>query len=80
MFTHLNIHKHTWTSADGKTHNQIDHILIARRLHSSIRDVRSFKRAECDAEHCLVFPKVRERFVVSKQVTQKFDVERFNLG
>jgi hypothetical protein len=28
MFSHLNIHKHTWTCRDGKNYNQIDHILI----------------------------------------------------
>jgi endonuclease/exonuclease/phosphatase family metal-dependent hydrolase len=31
MFPHRNIHKYTWTSLDGKPHNQIDHILVDRR-------------------------------------------------
>ena len=31
MFLHQNIRKYTWTSSDGKTHNQMDHILIDRR-------------------------------------------------
>ena len=31
MFLHRDIHKYTWTSPDGKTHNQTAHILIDRR-------------------------------------------------
>ena len=67
MFPHRDIHKYTWTSANGKTHNQIDHILIDRRWLSITLDVRSFRGADCDTDHCLVFAKVRERLVVSKQ-------------
>ena len=33
MFLHRNIHKYNWTCPDGKTHSQIDNILIDRRLH-----------------------------------------------
>jgi hypothetical protein len=38
MCPHRNLHKFTSTSSDGKTHNQVDHILIDRRRHSSILD------------------------------------------
>ena len=54
MFTHQDIHKYTWTSSDGNTHNQIDHMLIDRRWHSSILDVRRFRGEDCDTDHDLV--------------------------
>jgi endonuclease/exonuclease/phosphatase family metal-dependent hydrolase len=51
IFPHRNIHKYTWTSKDGNTHNTIDHILVDRRRHSNVLDVRSFRAADCDSDH-----------------------------
>jgi hypothetical protein len=41
MFPHRNIHKHNRTSRDRQTHDQIVHILMDRRWHSTLLDVRS---------------------------------------
>jgi hypothetical protein len=51
MLPHRNIHKFTWTSPDGKTHNHIHHILIDRRFHLDIFDVRFFTGADSDTDH-----------------------------
>ena len=64
MFLHRNVRKYNRTCPNGKTHKQIDHILIDRRWHSSILDVRSFRGADCDNDHYLVVVKVRERLAV----------------
>jgi len=79
MFPHQNIHKYTWTSHDGKTHNQIDHVVIDKRWHSSVLDVQSFRGADCDTDHYQVIAKVREILAVGKQAAQRFDWQRFNL-
>jgi hypothetical protein len=60
-------------------HNRIYHILIDRRRHSSLLDVRSFRGADCDSDHYLIVAKVMERLAVSKRLVKKMDVERFNL-
>jgi hypothetical protein len=79
-FPHRNIHKYTWTFPDEKTHNQIDHILVDRRKHSKVLDVRSFTAADCDSDHYLVVvEKVRERLAVNKQTSHSLYTERFHL-
>ena len=45
-------HKYTWISLDGKTHNQIDHVLVDRRKHN-IMDVRAYIGVEGDTDHQL---------------------------
>jgi hypothetical protein len=53
--------------------------LVDKRQHSSILDVRSFRRADRDTDHYLVAAKVRERLAVSKRAAQKTDTEKFNV-
>jgi hypothetical protein len=78
MFPHCRIHKYAWTSPDGQKQTQIVHVLIDTRRHSSVLDVRSFRGADCDTDHCLIVAKIRERLAVSKRPVNKMDVDRFN--
>jgi hypothetical protein len=61
------------------THNQIDYILVDRRRHSNVLDVRSFRAANCDTDHYLVVAKVKERLAANKQRSHGFHMERFDL-
>jgi len=79
MFPHRNIHTYVWICPDMKTHNQIYHILIDRRWHANILDVRSFRGADSDTDHSLVVSKVKEWLAVSKEAQQKFVVKRFDI-
>jgi hypothetical protein len=80
MFPHRNIHKYTLKSPEGKPHNQIDHILVDRRRHSNVLDVRSFRAADYDTDHYLVLAKVTERLAVNKQRSQRFHMEGLSQG
>jgi hypothetical protein len=70
MFLHRNIQKYTWTSPNGKTPQLVDHILVDRRRHSNILDVRSYRVADCDTDHYVVAAKLRERLAMNKQRSQ----------
>ncbi|XP_068706251.1 craniofacial development protein 2-like [Montipora foliosa] len=47
-------HKTTWTSPDGKTVNQIDHIIIRQKQRRSLHNVRVKCRADAASDHHLV--------------------------
>jgi len=48
MFPHSNICKYIWTSPDGETHDQPDHVLIDKIRHLSTVEVQSFRGTNYD--------------------------------
>ena len=76
MFPHKDIHKVTWNSPDGITHNQIDHITINSKFKRSVLDVRAYRAADAESDHNLLVGTVRLRLasVVKKQEKR----QRFN--
>lgn len=66
-FTCLDIHKGTSISSDGKTVNQIDHVIVNSRSYSSIVKVRSYRGADCNSDHYLTRAELRERIVEAKE-------------
>jgi hypothetical protein len=65
--------------ADGKTHNQIDYILIDRRRHENVLDIRSFWAADRDSDHYLVVAKVMKKLAANKQRSHRFRMGMLNL-
>jgi len=72
-FSHKDIHKETWYSADGRTANQIDHVLISNRLRSGITDNKALKGPDIGSDHNLlkINFKVELRVKTEKEYNEK---------
>jgi hypothetical protein len=60
MSPHHNVHKCTWTTPDGKTHNKNHHVSTDKEGYSNIVEIQSFRGAGCGIDHYLVVAKFRE--------------------
>ena len=76
-FKHKNIHKQAWIFPDRQICNQINHVLIDKRRHTDVLDIRSYRGADCNSDHCLVMAKIRERRALVKN-SRKIRPKKFN--
>ena len=79
LFPHKDIHKATWTSANGRVCNQIDHLLISGQWRSSVLDTRVQRGADVNSDHYLVKTRIKLRLSRHKKkgiVKPRLDVER----
>ena len=76
----IQVHKVTWRSPDGQTHNQIDHLLIDSRHVSNMMDVRAFRGANIDSDLYLLISKIRSRISSARKIygsyARKFNSEK----
>lgn len=78
MFPHKRIHKETWTSPDGQTKNQIDHITIDKKWRHSLLDVRAMRGADVGSDHMLVRGKIKIKLASIKKPSME-KRERYNV-
>ena len=53
-FPHKDSHKETQYSADSRTVNQTDHVLITNRFRSAVTDIRALRGPDIGTDHNLL--------------------------
>lgn len=80
IFPHKAIHKLTWRSPDGRSFNQIDHIIVNGKWRRSLTDVRAFRGADVFSDHHLITATVKLKLrKVKKQNQQRKQLDTTKL-
>ncbi|XP_068738570.1 craniofacial development protein 2-like [Montipora capricornis] len=79
IFPHKNIHKLTWRSPNGRSLNQIDHIIINGKWRRSLENVRVFRGADAASDHNLVVATAKlklRKAMRQEQQRKQFDIAK----
>ena len=73
-FPHNDIHKETRYSADSRTANQTEHVLISIRFRSAITDIRALRGPDIGSDHNLL--KIHFKVKLRVKTGNKYNEER----
>ena len=78
-FPHRTTHKATWVSPDGRTQNQIDHMMIRKEWRRSVEDTRVYRGADAASDHYLLVMKIKlklQRNPDRARTNARFDTQK----
>ena len=82
IFPHKNIHKLTWKSPDGRTINQINHVIINKKWRRSLLDVKVYRGAHVSSDHYMLFAKIKLKLMAvdsNKQRRRVYNINQLKL-